>query len=231
ISAKWAKGGLDYIYACSQLKAIRQDCVVQRIKNAFTVQVYEGHARIALQQGDLNEYNQCQTQLQASLELYVCGLEGSQEEFTAYRVLYYLYLQTSCSGGSTGLQKILQELPAGEQAPAIIHALRVRKAVAMTDYHLFFSLYKTTPNLGQHIMQKLLKTMRVEALRRIIKAYRPTISLSFVLGELIFDTDEDGVAFLQACGVIFTPNGAEVACKESSVDASGLDADAPNSLL
>lgn len=164
-------------------------------------------------------------------ELYACGLEGSQEEFTAYRVLYYLYLQTSCSGGSTGLQKILQELPAGEQAPAINHALRVRKAVAMTDYHFFFSLYKTTPNLGQHIMQKLLKTMRVEALCRIIKAYRPTISLSFILGELIFDTDEDGVAFLQACGVIFTPNGAEVACKESSVDASGLDADAPNSLL
>ncbi|CAM9647826.1 unnamed protein product [Hapterophycus canaliculatus] len=230
ISAKWAKGGMDYVYACSQLKAIRQDCVVQRIKNAFTVQVYEGHARIALQQGDLNEYNQCQTQLQAS-ELYACGLPGSQQEFTAYRVLYYLYLQTSCSGGSTGLTKILQELPTGEQDSAVSHALRVRKALAMTDYHLFFSLYKTTPNLGRHIMQKLLKTMRVEALRRIIKSYRPTISLPFVLRELLFDTDEDGVAFLQACGVVFTTNGLEVACKESSIDASGLDADAPNSLL
>lgn len=164
-------------------------------------------------------------------ELYACGLPGSQEEFTAYRVLYYLYLQTSCSGGSTGLQKILRELSAGEQGPAVSHALRVRKALAMTDYHLFFSLYATTPNLGVHIMQKLLKTMRVEALRRIVKAYRPTISLSFVLRELLFDTDEVGVAFLQACGVVLTPDGLEVACKESVVDPSGLDAEAPNSLL
>lgn len=29
ISEKWAKGGMDYIYACSQLKAIRQDIVVR----------------------------------------------------------------------------------------------------------------------------------------------------------------------------------------------------------
>lgn len=146
-------------------------------------------------------------------------------------MLYYLYLQASCSGGSTGLQKILRELPAGEQDPAVDHALRVRKALAMTDYHLFFSLYETTPNRGRHIMQKLLKTVRVEALRRIVKAYRPTISLSFVLRELLFDTGENGVAFLQACGVVFTPDGVEVACKESVVDPSGLDAEAPNSLL
>lgn len=120
-----------------------------------------------LRQGDLNEYNQCQTQLQ---ELYASGIPGEHNEFTAYRILYYLYLQASCSGGSKGILKILQELPVGEQHPAVSHALRVRQAISMTDYHLFFSLYETTPNLGQHIMGKLLQTTRVEALRRIIKA-------------------------------------------------------------
>lgn len=61
--------------------------------------------------------------------------------------------------------------------------------------------------------------------------YRPTISLTFVLGELLFEAEEDGVVFLQKCGVDFTADGLEIACKTSFVDASGLEADAPNSLL
>lgn len=45
----------DYLWFCSQLKAVRQDCTVQRIHGDFAVDVYETHARIALQEDDLNE--------------------------------------------------------------------------------------------------------------------------------------------------------------------------------
>lgn len=31
VSNNWAKGGMDYVYACSQLKAIRQDLVVRTV--------------------------------------------------------------------------------------------------------------------------------------------------------------------------------------------------------
>ena len=79
---------------------------MQRIKNEFTVSVYEIHARMALEvvgranlrmsqqltvvyfQGDMVEYNQCQAMLR---NLYDLGIVGKHEEFTAYRILMLLH--------------------------------------------------------------------------------------------------------------------------------------------
>ena len=66
-------------------QGLRQDCTVQHLRSELTVQIYEAHARAALQYGDHAEYNQCQTQLNA---LFAEGLPGSRSEFLAYRLLY-----------------------------------------------------------------------------------------------------------------------------------------------
>ena len=108
---KWRDDN-NYAYICDQFKSLRQDLTVQHIKTDFTVHVYEIHARIALEKGDLGEYNQCQTQLRA---LYAQGLGGHPNEFKAYRILYFLH---TCN--RTGMNDVLADLTAARPRRALV---------------------------------------------------------------------------------------------------------------
>ena len=159
LKAKW-KMERNYSYICDQLKSLRQDLTVQHIKTTFTVTVYELHARIALEKGDLGEYNQCQTQLRA---LYSQNLGGHPEEFKAYRILYFIH---TCN--RTDMNDVLADLTAAEkQHNAIWHALEARSALALGNYHRFFQLYLETPNMGAYLVDMFVNRERLVALSNI----------------------------------------------------------------
>ena len=160
---KW-KEDHNYAYACDQFKSMRQDLTVQHIKTAFTVKVYEAHARIALEMRDLGEYNQCQTQLRA---LYRLNLAGRPEECTAYRSLYFIY---TCN--RTDMNDVLADLtPAEKKMPGVKHALQVRAALASGNYHKFFRLYDEAPFMGPYLLDMFIERERLAALAAICKAY------------------------------------------------------------
>ncbi len=242
----------DYNWFCSQLKAMRQDLTVQRIFNAFAVKVYETHARIALEEGDVNEYNQSQTQLKdlydklshyddskgdASAEK-TKGLKN-HNEFVAYRIIYHVFLtgNKKYDGGSTDLFKIMLNLTAKQRKdPYIDHALKVRIAVADNDYHAFFRLQDKCPNHGAYLMDLMLPQIRAIGLKCMMKAYRPSLDVKFILAELGFSFNREvdlaeGVTWLKGCGCRFSEDERFILAKETVLDETFLAGNKKSSLI
>lgn len=190
------------------------------MKNAFTVKVYESHARIALQSGDINEFNQCQTQLH---ELYEEAIPGEAIEFLAYRILYCIYVglqakKADSNTGTLGMYNVLCLLsPQLRQDKVVAHALHVREAVALNDYHQFFNLHSEAPNMSGYLMNAMVTTVRLRALRIMCKAYasflhlpgisfflfryRPHLCLDFIKREFRLRGLE-GRRFIKECGIL-----------------------------
>jgi len=187
---------------CSQLKAVRQDLTVQHIVNEFAVSVYELHARVALQEGDMNEYNQCQTQLK---HFYAQGLSGCESEFAAYRILYYVSMQGNpkYTGGSLDMGHTMAALlgrPETLSDAAVTHALAVREAARTENFVRFFRLLPDTPNCGKLLLDPMLGPLRLQCLQRMVRAYKPTIPVPFISSALAFTGLEETCIFLLSAG-------------------------------
>ncbi|KAK6509861.1 hypothetical protein TWF481_004590 [Arthrobotrys musiformis] len=189
LKSKW-KAENNYSYICDQFKSLRQDLTVQHIKNDFTINVYEIHARIALEKADLGEYNQCQSQLANLYSEKIPG--GHPHEFKAYRILYLLH---TCN--RSNMNDILATLtPAEKEDRAILHALAVRSAVAGGNFHRFFKLYLDAPNMGGYLMDSFIDRERLAALAAICKSYRPDVPFRHITEELGFENDAECEAFI-----------------------------------
>ncbi|XP_047268776.1 SAC3 family protein A isoform X2 [Capsicum annuum] len=205
----------NYLYKCDQLKSIRQDLTVQRIRNELTVKVYETHGRLAIEVGDLPEFNQCQSQLKT---LYAEGIKGCDMEFAAYNLLCVLLH----SNNNRDLLLALSRIPAeARQNDAVKHALSVRAAVSSGNYVAYFRLYKTAPNLNMCLMDLYADKMRYAAVRCMSRSNRPTVPVTYIAQVLGFtsvlstteeseDTDgvEDCVEWLKAHGACLTSDSS-----------------------
>ncbi|KAF7198470.1 THP3-like C2A9.11c [Pseudocercospora fuligena] len=213
----------DYTYVCDQFKSLRQDLTVQRIKNKFTIRVYEVHARIALEKKDLGEYNQCQTQLRVLYRMKLGengGSGGHQDEFTAYRILYLLYTRSRVD-----MNNMLADLTtADKKGPYVQHALKVRSALASGNYHKFFKLYDEANDRAMvpYLMDMFVERERLAAMAVISRAYKPDISSKFLAKELAFSVDDEESVFeadhIRNCLDFITRYGGQTLLEEKNED-------------
>ncbi|XP_076947922.1 SAC3 family protein A-like [Bidens hawaiensis] len=219
----------NYLYKCDQLKSIRQDLTVQRTRNELTVKVYETHARLAIEVGDLSEYNQCQSQLQT---LYAEGIEGQHMEFSAYNLLCVILHSNNNRDLLSAMSRLSVE---ARKDKGLKHALAVRAAVTSGNYVSFFKLYKNAPNLNTCLMDLYVEKMRYAAVKCMTRSYRPTLPVSYVAQVLGFQfqsadsTDDKDTSGLEECTEWLKAHGACLA-----TDSSGetmLDAKASMAFL
>ena len=143
----------DYVYFLNQIKSIRQDLVLQGIENKFTCKVYTLHSRIALEQGDLCEYNQCQSRLQ---ELKRKNLKVNNDEFDCYRLIHSLY-QNQPLEIVNALREIKDDTVEATREYqsrtkgahyGLSYAMRILRAFKTGDVQHFFKMYLARTNLS-----------------------------------------------------------------------------------
>ena len=217
----------DFEWTNEQLKSVRQDLTVQNIRNTFVIEVYEMHARLLLENGDLNEFNQCQSMIRSLTSPSENNLEEtslrqssqSTDEFFAYRILYSLVQKSSADlhDGIAYSRSTVQEEPS---LPSTQHTMEVVSAVSHSNYKAFFRLYHSAPHLSAYLMDFLLNRIRNAAFSRIVVAYRPAITVEYIQHALGFQDYEEARQFLKKNGAVFVEkNGLPISvdCKASSI--------------
>ena len=226
----------DFDWANEQLKSVRQDITVQGLRTMFVLDVYETHARILLEYGDLNEFNQCQTMIRTlttgigssvddglgeNIELaydvdgspkLLSQLDDQKDEFGGYRLLYALIQNADISKSLTQTRLTVKERTedrSSQKLSSCLHAMNVIKAVIHSDYRQFFRLYNSAPHLSSFLMDFLVKRIRDAAYERIMVAYRPSFGVEEIRASLNFQDLKETKKFLKQNGAVFIKEKGE----------------------
>jgi len=140
-----SREGAKYLYLSDQLKSIRQDLSVQHLRGALTLEVYQSHARLALENGDPSEFNQSLTQLE---RLFKEHRSSSSSTSTSSSSLSSTSTSSSSSSSSSSPSSLSSSSGAAAPSAAAPEAALADLSSASFEYaayRVLYSLYTADP--------------------------------------------------------------------------------------
>ncbi|ELP87324.1 leukocyte receptor cluster member, putative [Entamoeba invadens IP1] len=199
----------DYDYICDQLKGIRQDLTLQHIEDEFSVQVYELHAHLSLENQDISEFIQCASALK---NLYHTMKRPIDDE----KVILYSASMILCNMDGKNVSPaahytLIRDIPDSILThPTIQLALNIKKAFVVGDYFTFFNLYTTAITQFKLILVLAIDKVRINTAYTLFYAVRPTIDVEHFKKYLFFKDDEDYTQFITKHPIVFDDKGSIV---------------------
>lgn len=195
---KYEGNQASYQYLCDQFKSMRQDLRVQIIENQFTIKVYQSHARIALENGDIGEFNQCQSRLITLFDLPNIK-RSCLEEFTCYKILYYILTGDHGAIMSLRLKLMTKEVLVFKH-PLVQEAFQLARAQLIGDYHSLMKIHSSMEGLGKKLVDMFIDKEKLKSLSTICRSYNQ-IPLEFFQKEFQFQNVESAIGFLSHRGL------------------------------
>jgi SAC3 family protein LENG8/THP3 len=206
-------------YLSDQLKGMRQDLRVQNIVQPFTVKVYERHARLSLEMGDIGEFNQCQAALKQFYESpLLAAHHTSEKEFFLYRVVY-LTLSEQYDSLSTELINFTNAQLKGVTRPGMMEldkatvnsTLALCNACINGDTSTICRLLVDFPMEMCHLVRIYLQKLRIMWLKEILTAMKGMLAMRFLMASLGFTPVMGGTAAQQQTRAFWLDGSAEEA--------------------
>eukprot|EP00826_Nyctotherus_ovalis_P002448 TRINITY_DN10490_c0_g1_i8.p1 TRINITY_DN10490_c0_g1~~TRINITY_DN10490_c0_g1_i8.p1 ORF type:complete len:161 (-),score=37.52 TRINITY_DN10490_c0_g1_i8:71-553(-) len=129
---------------------------------------------------------------------YAEGIEGCREEFLSYRILYM-----GLHNMQIDLMMILKDTAGCRDHKAIVHVMRIVKAISNNNYSSLFKEYRNAPKVTKYLMNLFIDRLRIFALQTISMVYMTGVDLKYIADALAFESEKECREFvLRAGGVI-----------------------------
>jgi len=149
------------------------------------------------------------------MDLYACNDAGNPNEFLAYRILYYIYINNT----SDALKLVAGLSQKEKQTEDVSFAIKVFSAWSEGNYCQFFKLYLIAPKMGGYLMDAYVQRERNLAMKKMLRAYKPWVSVDKVTSLLGYPDSETTQVYLDELNVIYTnATKNNVDCKKTVIE-------------